>query len=121
LPFNHMRKKPIIFSLLIVLAFSPITAFALNMPGQPGVGAAINPWAIFENILNFIWPIFVGVAILMFIYAGFMFLTANGEPGKVATARHALVWGIVGVLVALLAFSLVTILASLVTRIANLP
>ena len=41
----------------------------------------------------------------MFIFAGFLFLTANGEPGKVALAKKAVLWATVGIAVALAGFS----------------
>jgi len=90
------------------------------MLALPSVGLAFVPDAIPNNIaisvtsvinglFNVIWPVVVAVIIIMFIYAGVMFLVAQGDPGKVATARLAVIWGMAGVTVILLAFSIITI------------
>ena len=41
------------------------------------------------------------VIVLMLVYVGFLFVTARGEPGKITTARTALLWTVVGALVLL--------------------
>jgi NAD/NADP transhydrogenase beta subunit len=45
----------------------------------------------------------------MFIVAGILFLTSMGDPGKLATARAAVIWAVVGVVVAIIAFSIINI------------
>ena len=64
----------------------------------------------FEKIINrllkyVVWPIFLGLVIIMFIYAGVKFLTAQGDPTKISDARKAVIWGIVGIAIAIAAFS----------------
>jgi len=109
-----MKKLATLFSLTTLLILPTIALAGLTQPPQPGQGVAIDPCAIFNLTLNFIWPIFIGIAVLIFIYAGFLFLTAAGEPGKVSTARHALIWAIVGLAVALLAYSMVVIITNFI-------
>lgn len=82
----------------------PEAAFVILPAGTPGqVG---NLVFVMNGILGFIWPIFVGFAIIAFIVAGFLFLTANGDGGKIKTARDAVIWGTVGIVVGILAFSI---------------
>ena len=64
------------------------------------------------NILRLIWPAFIGLAIIMFFVAGFFFLGAHGDPGKITIARSFLIWGVVGVIVAIMGFSIVQIVAT---------
>lgn len=112
-----MNKKLITLLTSTLLAIFPIAVFAA-VPENPGPYPWINiadVWTLIINILKFIWPIFVGIAILMFIVAGFTFLTSNGEPGKIKTAKDAVTWGVVGVIVAILAFSIVMIVQGWIT------
>jgi len=96
-----VNKKLVAFSSLVFL-MSPLTIWALAMPaGLPGAGFDIVK--AIDNIIAFIWVIFGGIAIIMFIYAGFLFLLAKGDMSAVKEARNALVWGMVGVGVALFA------------------
>ncbi len=86
----------------------PIVSLAINFVLPSGT-ANLSPAALVVTVLNFIWPIIVGVVIVMFITAGFLFITAQGEPGKLTSARNAVIWGVVGVVVILLAFSIINI------------
>jgi hypothetical protein len=58
---------------------------------------------VLEGFLNaFMWIIGV-LSFAMLVYAAILLITASGEPEKVKTGRRAIVWGLVGLAVALLA------------------
>ena len=99
-----MNKK--IFTLLTsaVLLALPVVSLAVNLIPLPGI--ILNPGNIFDALFNILWPFFAGFAVIMFIVAGFLFLTAQGDPEKVNQARQATLWGVVGVIVGLIAFSI---------------
>ena len=101
-----MNKKIIASVSLLVLAAMPMIASAdipnPTIPEQQG-GNVID---IINTILNFIWPVFIGVAVIFFLVAAFIFVTANGDPGKVGAARQSLLWGVIGIVVGVIAFSL---------------
>lgn len=64
---------------------------------------------IMDNILSMVmWPLFAGIVVIMFLYAGIMFLTANGDPGKLGKARQAVIWAVVGIVVGLIGYSAVS-------------
>jgi hypothetical protein len=48
------------------------------------------------------WVVFV-VAAIIIVVAGFMFMTASGDPEKVKKARMIFIYGLVGVVVAVIA------------------
>ena len=121
-----------IFSFLLVLAF----AFSLTgvvLAQAPGQGIGIAPTSginlgstgtitgtdslvgTIMGLVNWLaW--FVGLAaVVMGLYAGILFITAGGDSAKVTTARNILLYAIVGIAVAILAFSLVAISKSLFT------
>ncbi|MDD2657552.1 MAG: hypothetical protein PHD04_02740 [Candidatus Pacebacteria bacterium] len=54
--------------------------------------------SILGIITDTIGPIIV---ILMLVYVGFKFVTAQGEPGKISEARQMLLWTVVGALILL--------------------
>jgi hypothetical protein len=99
-----MNKKLIVVSSLAAMLL-PVAAFAVPILPLPGVGP-ITIIGIIDAIFSILWPLFAAYAVIMFIYAGFMFLNARGDGGGVADARNAVLWGTVGVGVALLAFSI---------------
>lgn len=49
------------------------------------------------------------VAVVMGLYAGFLFITARGEAAQLKTARGTLLWAVIGIAVAVLAFSIIAI------------
>jgi len=79
---------------------------ALSLAAIPKEGGISSIGAIVYNLLLPIWEAFIGFAIVAFIIAGFKFLTAQGNPAELSIARKAVIWGMVGVTVAILGFSI---------------
>ena len=111
LPIKHyMKNKLTTLYILAVLALTP--SGALAAPTSPAVW--IN--GIFTNVLNkVVWPIFLGLVIIMFIWAGVLYLTAHGDPSRVNAANKAVVYAVIGIIVAILSFSAVNIIRGLIT------
>jgi len=106
--FYKMRKNTqflILSSVLLASAALSVSAQYIPVYGQP-----IEFSDVLESILSFMWIAFCVLAIIMFVVAGILFLTALGDPQKIATARSAFIWGVVGILVAIVAYSVVQIL-----------
>src|SRR5438270_866371 len=101
-----MNKKLIITSLSVALLVAPLAILAFNPGPIPQTRPNLDVNGLVDTLLGFIWPIAVAFFIIMFLLAGFLFLTAQGDPTKVAQARSAVIWGVVGVAVAVLAFSI---------------
>jgi membrane protein implicated in regulation of membrane protease activity len=105
-----MFKKVLFLILLAVLICSP-SAFVLALKSYgsaPGLGQIVS------GIANAAWIIFTVFAVVMFVSAGIMFLTSQGDAKKVETARAAVIWGIVGVVVGIIAGSAITFVAGLI-------
>src|SRR3972149_5060874 len=121
-----------IFSLLLVFAFAfSLTSVALAQAPIQGIGIAPTTGdslgstgtitgtaslvGTIMGLVNWIaW--FVGLmAGLMGLYAGILFITAAGNAETVTKARNILLYSIVGIAVAILAFSLVAISKSIFT------
>jgi hypothetical protein len=54
-----------------------------------------------RSILAFVVRIGSIIVILMLVFVGFKFVTAQGEPGKLTEARQMLLWTVVGALILL--------------------
>ena len=103
-----MNKKLIALSSLAALLALPLVSLAVLIPAEPASLNITVPQLI--NILfDIFWPVVVAFVIVMFALAGFIFMTAQGDPAKIGTARAAVIWGVVGVIVILLAFSIILI------------
>jgi len=105
------KKLAVVLSAAVLLAMPAIMLADIN-PGTAPNAQSLNVTQIINIVLNFLWPIFVGFAVIMFLVAGFYFMTAQGDPGKIANARSFVLWAIVGVVVGVLAFSIPFIIRS---------
>lgn len=76
---------------------------------------SVNPtysWlgCVMGNLLDTVWLIFASASIIMFIWAGFLFFTAQGDPQHLSQARKAALWAVVGIIVAIVGFSVVPLI-----------
>ena len=113
-------KKLIILFIVLLLSLTVLTATQTTLaalPGPPAIGGLAGGLLSFQNlivnILNLVWYIFIAVSVIMFVVAGIQFLTAQGEPSKINTARQSVIWGTAGIVVALIAFSAVVMIKAI--------
>ena len=118
------RKLPVVASALALLALStPLPASGLSLmdvvdgnfrgEGQPSElfdGSA----AIIPRALN--WMLFiVGIlAIVMLIFGGIRYVVSGGDPSKVKDAKNTILYAIIGLVVAILGYALVSWVISVV-------
>ena len=57
--------------------------------------------------LNWVFGIIGIVAVIMIILGGFTMMTSSGDPGKVKKGKDTILYGVIGLVVALLAFAIV--------------
>ena len=72
-----------------------------------------NVVALIHQIAGFALAVFVPLAALMILYAGFLFLTSGGDPTKIKTAKDTLTWAVIGIVVIILARGLVSLIGDL--------
>ncbi|MBI3627553.1 MAG: hypothetical protein HY220_02275 [Candidatus Sungbacteria bacterium] len=58
------------------------------------------------NVANIFGTLILAISVIMILYSAFLFLTAQGDATKLTTARNVLLFALVGVAVALLAYIL---------------
>jgi len=100
-------KKILPILILISILTLPFTVLA----GAPAGGLTLAK--IIAGIKTSIWTIFAGMIVIMLVWAGIMFLTAAGDPEKLGRAKKAFMWGIVGVIVGIIAFSVEAIVIAI--------
>jgi hypothetical protein len=95
-----------------------------NCGYRDGDGEFIN--CDFDDVLDLIqrlinWLLFIAIplAAVIFTYAGFLYLTAQGNPGQISRA-HGLFGNVaIGLIIALSAWLIVTLLVSVLVNPAN--
>lgn len=101
-----MNKKLIASSAITLLLSVPAVMLAFNPGNIPNASPTLDINTLVDVLFSILWPVAVAFFIVMFILAAFKFATAQGDPSAIAAARSFVIWGIVGVIIALLAFSI---------------
>lgn len=96
-----------------------VSAGAVLLYGIPLVVAAAATdvcgiFSIANKVKTFFATAVLLISIFMMLYAAFLFLTGGGNEEALTKAKATLVWGIVGIAVALLSFNAITIIKSVV-------
>jgi hypothetical protein len=78
-------------------------------------GGVTGVAGILLNIARIVVYIVGALAVLFLVYGGVMYLTAGGDDGKVKSARAIITNAIIGLVIAIVAFSIVTIVQGLVS------
>ena len=100
----------------ITLAFIRVSAAGAQSGGlQAGLNSArgvdqpteiFGDGAIFETIVNTMLFVVGAVAVIMIVYAGFRYVTSGGNSANVTAAKNTILYAVVGVVVALLAYAI---------------
>ncbi|MEK7148848.1 MAG: hypothetical protein AAB796_00400 [Patescibacteria group bacterium] len=85
------------------------------------VGTATQVGQLIANIANFMGSLILAISVIVILYAGFRFLTAGEEEEAITGARKMITWGIVGIIVALVAYSIPTLVTSITGATAPSP
>ena len=123
-------KKYALFILVFAFAFSLVSAALAQDPvpttgitptgfgsGNIGEEGITGQQGLIDVIVNLIqWAAWIVglLAVLMGLYAGILFITGGGDTAKIEKARGILLYAIVGIVVAIIAFGLVAISKSIV-------
>lgn len=105
-----MNKKTSL-SVLVTSLVLIVCSFSVAFAQLHSYGPELNIYDFMDSIAALMWVVFGGIAVIMFVIAGIYFLTAQGNAEKLHTARASLYWGIAGVIVAIVAYSIVSIIA----------
>lgn len=88
------------------------SGYTLNNP----LGSASSPSEVVANIIAFVIGLIGIIALVMFIYGGFVILTAHGNADQFKKGTHTLVYAILGMVVVLTSYS---VLSYIFTNIFN--
>ncbi len=92
--------------IVLGLAFLPLIALA-QVGGVPGplITAPSNIVVLLQKVLYFVGVIVMIISLIMLLWSAILYLTAGGSEDRVNRARSYLIYAIVGIVVAILAYS----------------
>jgi len=103
----------------IALSLASLSAMVLPFVAMAQIGG--NPPTINTDLVSLgnqiargAWIVFTIIAVIAFVIAGVMFLVSGGDPDKIIKARQAFLWGVAGIVVGILAFTIITVVTSVI-------
>lgn len=105
------------------IAFTPATAFILAFilatavaAAQGNVPSGLQPLLDKINtIIKSVQVILITVSVLVFMYAGFLHMTSEGQPEKEQKARRAFTGAIIGLAIVVLAELIKNVIVSILS------
>lgn len=116
-------KKVALLLLITVMIAGAGAAFAetLTLPNPLCLGGAGSPGCINDfqtlvaRVTDFVLTVIEALAVLVFVWAGILYLTSAGNPGQVEKAKNALKYAVIGIVVALVGKGLIGVIQALIT------
>lgn len=93
---------------LIFYSLFCFAGFALAGITAPGVPQDFT--TLLDNIITGVGTIMASLGGLMVVIAGFLFMTSAGNPGRLATAKTALFYAIIGIVIGGLASAIAAVI-----------
>ena len=105
-----MNKKTSLLALLGLAALPSLASAQLYRPASPYTLASM-----LQSAETAVWVIFTGIVVVCFVIAGIILLTAQGDVEKIKSGRLAVIWGVAGVVVGILAYSILAIISAVLS------
>jgi len=91
-------KKVITGTLALLILIAPI--LVLSAPPEFSPPKNLDIEKALKTLVNWLFTILLIVAAIFLVIAGFNFVTASGEPDKIAKAKTFVIYALIGVAVA---------------------
>lgn len=101
----------------IIPSLVTVSLLALPVVGLAQVAIPapeLNVMQVFDSIIDWLFTILLVVAAIFIIVAGYYFVTAQGDPDRIAKARQFVLYALIGVLVGFVAKGLVILVSKIV-------
>ena len=104
------------FALAVTTLFVPIAPVSAQNAAQNGVNSAYSPGtprtlfgdgSIFTTVVNILLFIIGAICVIMLIWGGIRYTTSAGNAASVTAAKNTIMYAIIGLIIAFLAFAIV--------------
>ena len=79
----------------------------VNSTGQQNAAAGASVGTIIKNVVNALLYVIGALSVIMLIWGGIRYTTSAGNSNSVTAAKNTILYAIIGLVVALLAFAIV--------------
>ena len=100
---------------LLLFVLSGGFVFAQLEPLPEGPQSPAEVLQIIVVISNWVFAIFLAISVIFLVWGAFEFVTSEGNPEKISSAKKRLLYAIIGIALALLANGVDDVLRSILT------
>lgn len=121
----------VFYGAFVIVGVLPAISQAACPPDCPSPGpititlqnplATADIYTFVQSILDIVFRLGTVVAVFFIIYSGFLFITAQGDPPKLQTARKAFLWTVVGTAILLGSWLLATAIKGTIDQLKAKP
>ena len=84
----------------------------VNCSGDSSQAGLFSDGGLFQKIVNVLLFLIGSVSVIMLIVGGFRYVVSAGDSGKVTEAKNTIMYSIIGLVVAFLAFGMIRFVVS---------
>ncbi len=81
---------------------------------RPSISSLVN--FLFDFLVRRLLPIIAGILVIVITWGGYQYIMAQGDSGKTKQAKDTILFGIIGLVLAMAALSIVTILNNILLQ-----
>ncbi len=100
---KNKKVAVLVTSFMFLFILAPMVYSAYAPPTGTGPTSLTAMENIVKKIVGWVSNIVLLIGVMMIAWAGFTWMTAGGDTDKLGEARQRLIWGLVGIAVALFA------------------
>lgn len=100
-------KNRFLYIAILLAVVLPLTSFAVRIPNPLNSN---DFQTLIDRLVDLVFTAGLALAPISVIIAGILFMTAQGEPGKIQTAQNIIKWTFIGLLIIVCSKGLVTLI-----------
>ncbi len=103
--------KIIPFIILVSILLPFFINAASDVPYDFPKNLSFDLWGVLKRAAKWLLNIVIFVGVVIMVYAGFTFVTSTGNQAKTKTALNMIIYSLIGIAIAFLAYWIINLLA----------
>ena len=108
-----MKKTFFLITLVVFLGFAISSNGQVTLPNPLGNTGDFP--TLLKKVADYVFTIVGALAVLMFVWAGILYLTSGANPGNIQRANKAVLYATIGLAIALSGAGLMALLKNIIT------
>ena len=103
---------PSVYAEPVTTGTKPADRYVNDTTQQAATGDSRGLMEVLQVIINVVLGVIAFIAVVMIIMGGIQYTTSSGDTAKVTKAKNTILYGVIGLVIALLAFAIVNFVIS---------